>query len=56
MFSGLACFMVLEGLAAVSIAVRQGRPSRAVMGSDIRSYGLTFLGLVPMAWLMAFAY
>ena len=26
------------------------------MGSDVRSYGLTFLGLVPLAWLMALAY
>ncbi len=30
--------------------------TRAVASSDVRSYGLTFLGLVPLAWLMAFAY
>jgi len=56
MFAGLVCFLVLEGLAAVSIALRQGRAVRAVMGSDVKSYGLTFLGLVPMAWLMAYAF
>lgn len=56
MFAGLVFFAVAEVLAAASIAVRQGRVLSAVIASDVRSYGLTFLGLVPLAWLMAVAY
>ena len=56
MLAGLVFFVVAEVLAALSIAVRQGRALGAVLSSDVRSYGLTFLGLVPLAWLMAVAY
>ncbi|MFN8517993.1 MAG: HD-GYP domain-containing protein [Chloroflexota bacterium] len=56
MLAGLVFFVVAEVLAAASIAIRQGRVISAVMGSDIRSYGLTFLGLAPLAWLMAVTY
>jgi putative nucleotidyltransferase with HDIG domain len=56
MLAGLVYFVVAEVLAAAAIAVRQDRSLNAVLSRDVRSYGLTFLGLVPMAWLMAFAY
>ncbi len=49
-------FVVAELLAAASVALRQGRSLTAVAGGDVRSYGLTFIGLVPLAWLMALAY
>jgi putative nucleotidyltransferase with HDIG domain len=56
MLAGIVYFVVAEVLAAASIALRQDRALGAVLASDVRSYGLTFLGLVPLAWLMAFAY
>ncbi len=54
--AGGVFFVVAELLAAASVAMRQGRSLAAVASGDVRSYGLTFLGLVPLAWLMAFAY
>ena len=52
-----ACYSVVaESLAAVAVAVRQGRSFRAVAASDMRAFGPALLGLVPLAWLMALAY
>ncbi len=54
--AGAVFFVAAEFLAAASVAVRQARSLSAVAAADVRSYGLTFLGLVPLAWLMALAY
>ncbi len=56
MLAGLVFFVVAEVLAAASVAIRQRRALRAVIANDVRAYGMTFLGLVPLAWLMAFTY
>ncbi len=49
-------FVVAELQASASVAVRQRRSLAAVASGDLRSYGLALMGLVPLAWLMAFAY
>ncbi|MFO1538997.1 MAG: HD-GYP domain-containing protein, partial [Chloroflexota bacterium] len=41
---------------ALAVAVRQGRSFREVLVGDLRAYGLSLLGLVPLAWLMALAF
>jgi len=56
MAAGGVFFVAAEVLSAGAVALRQGRSVAAVASGDVRSYGLTFLGLVPLAWLMAFAY
>ena len=38
------------------VAQRQGRSVWAVATGDIRSFGLAFIGLTPVAWLMVLAY
>ena len=56
MAAGLAYFTVSESLSAVVVAQRQGRSIWAVATSDMRSFGLAFIGLTPVAWLMVLAY
>jgi len=56
MAAGFVYFAASESLSAVVVALRQGRSVRAVATSDVRSYGLAFVGLTPLAWLMALAY
>jgi putative nucleotidyltransferase with HDIG domain len=43
-------------LSALAIAAREGRALRQVIIGEVRSYGLTLVGLTPIAWLMALAY
>jgi putative nucleotidyltransferase with HDIG domain len=47
---------VSVGLSAVAIAAHEGRALREVLTAEVRSYGLTLIGLTPIAWLMALAY
>jgi putative nucleotidyltransferase with HDIG domain len=54
--AGSVFFVLNESLTAVAVAVRDGRPFSAVLAGNIRSYGLTMIGLTPIAWLMALAY
>ncbi|MBX3028517.1 MAG: HD-GYP domain-containing protein [Chloroflexi bacterium] len=54
--AGLVYFVVNEGLSGVAVAVRDQRAFSSVIRGDLASYGLAFLGLVPLAWLMALAY
>jgi putative nucleotidyltransferase with HDIG domain len=53
---GVAFFLVTEMLTAVAVSIREQRGLRAVLSANIHSYGLTMLGLTPIAWLMALAY
>ncbi len=48
---------VLTGtvLSSLAVAFRENRPFRAVLRFDLRSVGLSMVGLIPMAWLMALA-
>jgi putative nucleotidyltransferase with HDIG domain len=54
--AGTLFFLVTESLTAVAVALRDDRPFMAVLAGDVRSYGLTMVGLTPIAWLMALAY
>ena len=54
--AGTVFFIGVESLTAIAVAVRDGRSFQAVFGGNIRSYGLTMVGLTPIAWLMALAY
>jgi putative nucleotidyltransferase with HDIG domain len=54
--AGSIYFVVGELLSAAAIAVRQSRAMWTVLRADFESYGLSLVGLVPLAWLMALAY
>jgi putative nucleotidyltransferase with HDIG domain len=54
--AGTFYFLLNESLTAVAVALRDGRSFGAVLLGNVRSYGLTMVGLTPMAWLMALAY
>jgi HD-GYP domain-containing protein (c-di-GMP phosphodiesterase class II) len=53
---GLVFFLCTEALTSLAVALRDERSLRAVFTANVRSYGLTMLGLTPIAWLMALAY
>jgi putative nucleotidyltransferase with HDIG domain len=54
--AGTLFFLVTESLTALAVALRDKRPFLSVLEGDVRSYGLTMVGLTPMSWLMALAY
>ena len=54
--AGIAYFLVAESLTSLAVAVRDERSFGAVIETNVRSYGLTLVGLTPIAWLMALAY
>ena len=54
--AGVAFFLITETLTALAVSLRDQRSFRAVAEANIRSYGLTMIGLTPIAWLMALAY
>ena len=53
---GVAYFVIAEGLTSLAVAMVDGRSFKAVAATNVRSYGLTMIGLTPIAWLMALAY
>jgi hypothetical protein len=54
--AGVVYVLVSVALSAAAVSVREGRRFVAVLRLDLRSYGLTLVGLTPIAWLMALAY
>jgi putative nucleotidyltransferase with HDIG domain len=56
LLAGVAYLGISECLAALVVALRQARSIRAVITADLKSYGLTLVGLAPLSWLMALAY
>jgi putative nucleotidyltransferase with HDIG domain len=56
LLAGTVFFLVTESLTAVAVALRDSRSLGAVFLGNVRSYGLTMVGLTPIAWLMALAY
>jgi hypothetical protein len=54
--AGLVFVTVSTALSSLAVALREGRPYRAVLASDSRSVGMAMVGLTPIAWLMALAY
>lgn len=55
-FAGIAYVLTATVLSSLAVALREARPTRAVLQSDLRTAGLTMIGLTPMAWLMALAF
>ena len=56
LIAGTLFFLVTESLTSIAVALRNDRSFAAVFEGDVRSYGLTMVGLTPIAWLMALAY
>ena len=54
--AGIVYILAGTALSSLAVALRESRPTRSVLRSDLRSVGLTMVGLTPMAWLMALAY
>jgi HD-GYP domain-containing protein (c-di-GMP phosphodiesterase class II) len=54
--AGVVYVSVDTGMSSLAVALRESRPLEAVIRSDFRSFGMTLIGLTPMAWLMALAY
>jgi HD-GYP domain-containing protein (c-di-GMP phosphodiesterase class II) len=54
--AGVSYVLVNTLLSSLAVAVREARPMQAALRSDLRSVGLTLVGLTPVAWLMAVAY
>jgi hypothetical protein len=54
--AGATYVVVVVALSSLAVALREARPMVAVLRSDFRSFGLSLVGLTPMAWLMAVAY
>jgi putative nucleotidyltransferase with HDIG domain len=49
-------FVVNNVLTAGAFAAKESRPVLAVLSSNVRQFGLSLAGLVPLAWLMASMY
>jgi HD-GYP domain-containing protein (c-di-GMP phosphodiesterase class II) len=56
LLAGAVYFVVAELLTSVAVALHSDRSFRAVLEADLRSYGLSLVGLTPLGWLMALAY
>ena len=54
--AGVVFVMIETSLSALAVALREARPYRAVLFSDFRAFGMSLVGLTPMAWLMALAF
>ncbi len=54
--AGVIYFATNELLSGVAIATRDGKELAPTIRSDLGAYGMALLGLVPLAWLMAYAY
>ncbi len=54
--AGVAYIVVDELLSGAATALREGRRFMSVLRTEFVAFGLALLGLVPLAWLMAFAY
>jgi hypothetical protein len=54
--AGVAFVVVNTVMSSWAVALRERRTHGAVIAGDLRSFGLTMVGLTPMAWLMALAY
>ncbi len=56
MAAGGTYFLVEELVSAIGISVIQERRVTSVFVANLRSFGLSLVGLVPMAWLMVLAF
>jgi putative nucleotidyltransferase with HDIG domain len=53
---GLSYYALNSATTAAAIALRDGRPFRAIYVGNIRQFGVSMAGLTPVAWLMAAMY
>jgi len=56
LLAGVIYYVVSDWVAAVGLSVLHGRRARVVFLTNLRAYGLSLIGLIPLAWLMAVAY
>ena len=54
--TGVAYFLLNNLLAAAAVGLRQSRPVVSVLAANMRQFGVSLLGLAPLAWLMAAMY
>ncbi len=54
--SGCVYFAANEVLTAIAIALRDAKLFRVLLVGSIKAFGVSLLGLAPVAWLMAEAY
>jgi hypothetical protein len=54
--AGISYVLVGTAVSSLAVAAREHRQFLAVVRADLRTVGLTMVGLTPMAWLMALAY
>jgi hypothetical protein len=54
--AGIAYVLIGTAMSSLAVAARERRRFLAVVQTDMRTVGLTMVGLTPMAWLMALAY
>jgi hypothetical protein len=54
--AGITYVLVGTAMSSLAVAARERRRFLAVVQTDMRTVGLTMVGLTPMAWLMALAY
>ncbi|CAN5751670.1 HD-GYP domain-containing protein [soil metagenome] len=53
---GVFHFTVNNGLTALAIGFREGRPVASVFVSNVRQFGVSLAGLAPLSWLMGVVY
>jgi len=54
--AGIVYVLVATVMSSLAVSLREQRTMAAVVRSDLHTFGLTMIGLTPMAWLMALAY
>ena len=54
--AGITYVLIGTAMSSLAVAARERRRFLAVVQTDMRTVGLTMVGLTPMAWLMALAY
>jgi hypothetical protein len=53
---GLLHLTINNGMTALAIGFREGRPVASVFASNVRHFGISLAGLAPLAWLMGAVY
>jgi hypothetical protein len=53
---GMVYFTLNNGMTALAIGFREGRPVTSVFASNVRQFGISLAGLAPLAWLMGAVY
>ena len=54
--AGVVYVLSATAMSSLAVALRESDRCKAVLQSDFRSFGMSLVGLTPMAWLMALAF